>query len=224
MSLTSEEKIVLILIAVVILVGCGIFLWRKFNPLTDCLDKVKALCKPYGDVTCEEYRMCVQRSDFKQGLCKGTWVSKNCTDKAGPGKGTIDGKTLTWEGPYFKISTQGGGGLQSSIPEIDLTKIDTIVLKLDFSDKYRNNNTDSEITVGLGINMKVKDLVAKYPNFTAEVSDSTIIPGDFKGLTKLGNIYVGDSTIESPSTSFVMLTSQNLKNTNKVITLKFSPK
>ena len=227
MALTGTQ-IGLITFGILLVIALVAFLvwWFVFKGPPDCLIQIKEKCKPGGgDVTCEEYAECEQRSDLKLDTCVHTWHIKNCTDdKRGPGKGTVDGKTLTWEGPYFKINTQSGGGLQASIPEIDLSKIDTIVLKLDFSDSYKNNNTGSEITVGLSVGMKVNDLLSKYKEIIATVSDAEVLGGGVPGTTKIGNVFVGDSTLESLSVNFIILTNRDLKNTKQVVTLKFTSK
>jgi hypothetical protein len=227
MALTGTQ-IGLISFGILLALGLTAFLvwWFVFRGLPDCLVQVKAKCKPGGgDVTCEEYAECVERSDYKPDPCVSTWHLKNCADeKRGPGKGTVDGKTLTWEGPYYKINTQGGGGLQASIPEIDLSKIDTIVLKLDFSDTSKNNSTGSEITFGLSVGMKVSDLLAKYKDINATVSDAKVLESGVPGTTKIGNVSVGDSTLASSNVNFIILTNRDLKNTKQVVTLKFTPK
>ena len=192
--------------------------------------KFLAFCKPDGTVpTCEEYALCEQKADKPYQSCNN-WAVANCNNwKPTPGPPIIVDKTATWTGEYFKINTLGGGGLSAAMPKIDLTTIDTLILNIDFSNKYINNNTGSEITIGLVTGMTVEDIRNKINSISVDISDSNIklipFPASYQ-YTPFQNsqvVYLFDSTVKQtvPIVELTLNTDTDLTNKNITLTIHF---
>jgi hypothetical protein len=198
------------------------------------VDQVKKVCKLTDSLTCDEYATCVQTTAYTKNAvagCTSDWLDKNCSDfKPGPGKGTTTGSTYTWTGEYFKISAQGGGGIQASLPDVDLSVVNKVVLELDFSSQYAHNDTGSEITFSMNLGKTAGQLVSEYSSIQvippAGIKNLTPNPGDAKGgAVILGSVILGDSIINpGRSVNFTFNTDTNLKGKKETFTLIFNKK
>jgi hypothetical protein len=244
MGLTTTQQVGIVL-SIVLLIVIGVLVWWFFfkksdtptptsggdKPPVDCVEQIKKSCKLSDTLTCEDYATCLQSAAYTSNVvtgCTTDWLDKNCADfKPGPGSGQTTSSTYTWTGEYFKISALGGGGLQSSLPNVDLSVINKVVLNIDFSSNYVNNDTGSEITFSMNLGKTVAQLVSEYSfihvtppdgikNLPPNPSDTT------GGAVILGSVIIGDSTINpGQSVNFTFNTDTNMRDKKETFTLVF---
>jgi hypothetical protein len=201
----------------------------------NCLAYITNICKPGGTMSCEEYAECIQRNDITAlGDITGctNWFSTNCANfKPGSGTGTITGDTLTWSGMYYRINAFFGG-TAAAIPGVDFDTISTLVLNIDFSDSYKNNNTGSFVAFGVNT-LKPSNFSSKFSKITATVNDSSINIIPFAeplpnwvtsdNFTKNSNVYIFDSTIPNIADSEIVInTDTNLADKQLTFTITFT--
>ena len=197
--------------------------------------KFLAFCKPDGtDPTCEEYAICEQRTDKPSQSCSSNnWFDTNCNNwKPSAGAAVISGNTATWSGSYYLINTQNLGGSleQHVLPNIDLNIIDTLILNIDFSNKYARNTTGTFITIGLVTGgMTVDKISTIIKTISVDISDSSItsvpFPASYPGkLFQNSQVYLFDSTIiqTPPIINLVLNTNTDLTNKNITFTIHFN--
>lgn len=241
MTLTTIQQVGIALSILLLLVIGGLVWWFFFKsppdgppdgPPVDCVDQIKKVCKLSDTLTCEDYATCLQSAAYTSNAvtgCTTDWLDKNCADfKPGPGSGQTTDSTYTWTGEYFKISALGGGGgLQSSLPNVDLSVINKVVLNIDFSSNYVNNDTGSEITFSMNLGKTVAQLVSEYSfihvtppdgikNLPPNPADAT------GGAVILGSVIIGDSTVNpGQSVNFTFNTDTNMRDKKEIFTLVF---
>jgi hypothetical protein len=194
------------------------------EPTKDCVDQIKKICNMSdSNVTCDGYYTCLQTVAYAENVvsgCKSDWLNEHCIGFVpGPGTGVITGSTYAWTGPYFKIVALGTG--PRSALNIDLSVINKVVLNIDFSYKYMNNNTDTEVTFSIN-GSNVKSLVSEYTSIRVIPPDNIKIatPTPSPGVTILGDVELGDSTVNENYVNLTFNTDTHLK-TSETFTLLF---
>lgn len=251
----SEPQQIGIVISIILIIISGVLIWWFFfktsdppappdptpdptpdpgAPPVDCIEQIKKSCNLTDTLTCEDYATCLQTSAYTSNAvvgCTPTWMKTNCAAfKPGPGTGQTTDSTYTWTGEYFKISTLGGGGLQSALPNVDLSVINKVILNIDFSSKYNNNDNGSEVTFSMTLGKTVAQLVSEYSyihlvppdgikNITPDPADAT------NGAVILGSVIIGDSLLNpGQSVSFTFNTDTNMRDKKETFTLVFIKK
>lgn len=195
------------------------------EPTKDCIDQIKKICNMSdSNVTCDGYYTCLQSVAYAENVvsgCKSDWLNEHCTGFVpGPGTGGVTGSTYAWTGPYFKINALGDGGSYSAL-NIDLSVINKVVLNIDFSSKYVNNNTDTEVTFTI-IGSDVTSIVSEYTSIRVIPPDDIkiVTPTPTPGVTILGDVGLGDSTVNENYINITFNTDTHLK-TSETFTLLF---
>jgi hypothetical protein len=233
------NQMVLIVTILIFLLICGGAMWWFFTqgdagtdtpptppPPPTCLDEVKKACNLDDTLTCQTYAECLQSAAMSQIRCTDSdWFKTNCSDfKPNPGGGDVTNTTFTWSGPYFKISTFGNG-IQSDLG-VDFTKIDTVVLNVDFSDSYIRNNSGTFFSFASSTGQAVEGLKKTYKDIQVTISPSDIQPVPYTGVISrdidtIGQVTIANSNIQLGLVEFSFNTNQYLGNKKVTFTFKF---